>query len=83
MKRILLPFVSALIVSNIFAAQPVRYDAKVWRAVRTYDLASLSKELDRAAHAPWAGKLSAMSAAIANLATDCVRAREYRDVPAA
>ncbi|HST30705.1 MAG TPA: hypothetical protein VLK27_07695 [Chthoniobacterales bacterium] len=28
------------------ASPPVRYDAKVWRAVQTYDLTALSKNLD-------------------------------------
>ena len=37
MKRILLLLVTVLIAANIFG-KPVRYDAKVWRAVQTYDL---------------------------------------------
>jgi hypothetical protein len=36
-------FASSLI--SAFAA-PVRYEAKVWRAVQTYDLVALSKNLD-------------------------------------
>ena len=51
MKRIW-ALTTVLLIGNgaiVFAAQPARYDAKVWRAVRTYDLATLSKELD--AHA--------------------------------
>jgi hypothetical protein len=47
MKRISL-FLVAILVGNasiIFAA-PVRYEAKVWRAVQTYDVATLSKNLD-------------------------------------
>ena len=48
MKRSL--FVSALFVASSltigFAAPPVRYDAKVWRAVQTYDVATLSKNFD-------------------------------------
>jgi len=47
MKRILLLTLPVLIGSSaiIFAAA-VRYDAKVWRAVQTYDLATLSKSLE-------------------------------------
>jgi hypothetical protein len=47
MKRILLLLVAILIGygSAMFAAA-VRYDAKVWRAVQTYDLVTLSKNLD-------------------------------------
>ena len=45
MKRILLLLVTVLIAANIFG-KPVRYDAKVWRAVQTYDLATLTKNLD-------------------------------------
>jgi hypothetical protein len=33
-------------LSITLAAPPVRYEAKVWRAVQTYDLVSLSKNLD-------------------------------------
>ncbi len=37
----------AISTSITFAApKPVRYDAKVWRAVQTYDLATVSKNLD-------------------------------------
>lgn len=43
-------FLSALLVAGsltvAFGAPPVRYDAKVWRAVQTYDVVSLSKSLD-------------------------------------
>ena len=48
MKRILLPFVSALIASNIFAA-PIPYDdAKRARGgVPIYDVVTLSGDLDR------------------------------------
>jgi hypothetical protein len=48
MKRILLPFVSALIASNIFAA-PISYDdAKKARCgVPIYDVVTLSRDLDR------------------------------------
>ena len=47
MKRILL-LIAAILVGNgsIMSAASVRYDAKVWRAVQTYDLATLSKNLD-------------------------------------
>jgi hypothetical protein len=47
MKRILLPFVSALIASNIFAA-PIPYDdAKRARGgVPIYDVVTLSRDLD-------------------------------------
>jgi hypothetical protein len=45
MKRSLLPVIAVLIITNL-SAKPVRYDAKVWRAVQTYDLAALSKDLD-------------------------------------
>jgi hypothetical protein len=39
---------AVLFVSNLITAfaGPVRYDAKVWRAVQTYDLVALSKNLD-------------------------------------
>lgn len=42
-------FIALLLASStaiIFGAPPVRYDAKVWRAVQTYDLNTLSKNLD-------------------------------------
>jgi hypothetical protein len=47
MKRILL-LIAAILVGNgsIMFAAAVRYDAKVWRAVQTYDLVTLSKNLD-------------------------------------
>jgi len=47
MKRILLLLVAILIGNGPtgFSA-PVRYDAKVWRAVQTYDVATRSKNLD-------------------------------------
>src|SRR2546423_12826429 len=47
MKRIslLLLAISLSALSAVFAA-PVRYEAKVWRAVQTYDLATLSKNVD-------------------------------------
>jgi hypothetical protein len=47
MKRALLLsaffFATSILVT---VAAPVRYDAKVWRAVQTYDLTELSKNLD-------------------------------------
>ena len=47
MKRILLLLVAILIGNgSIMFGAAVRYDAKVWRAVQTYDLAALSKNLD-------------------------------------
>ena len=45
MNRILLLLVTTLIATNVFG-KPVRYDAKVWRAVQIYDLATLTKNLD-------------------------------------
>ena len=48
MKRILLPFVSALIASNIFAAPVSFEDAKRARGgVPMYDVVTLSKYLDQ------------------------------------
>ena len=48
MKRILLPFVSALIASNIFAAPISSDDAKRARGgVPIYDAVTLSRDLDR------------------------------------
>ena len=48
MKRTLFFVAVLLAVSTLitFAAPPVRYDAKVWRAVQTYDLVAISKNLD-------------------------------------
>jgi hypothetical protein len=47
MKKILLLLVATLIASgSILFGAAVRYEAKVWRAVQTYDLATLSKNLD-------------------------------------
>ena len=47
MKRTLLPLLAISLINGttIFGAG-VRYDAKAWRAVQTYDLATLSKNLD-------------------------------------
>lgn len=47
MKRTL--FLSAIFFAGgiaITLGAPIRYEAKVWRAVQTYDLVSLSKNLD-------------------------------------
>jgi hypothetical protein len=47
MKRIFILLVALLIAdSAITFGAGVRYNAKVWQAVQTYDLASLSKNLD-------------------------------------
>ena len=47
MKRTSLVLVVLLATSAAIAfAAPVRYDAKVWSAVQTYDLVALSKNLD-------------------------------------
>jgi len=46
MKRTLLLITGLLISAGIISAAPVRYEAKVWRAVQTYDLVSVSKNLD-------------------------------------
>ena len=47
MKKNLLLLVATLIASgSILFGAAVRYEAKVWRAVQTYDLATLSKNLD-------------------------------------
>jgi hypothetical protein len=47
MKRILLLLVAILVGNgSIMFGAAVRYDAKIWRAVQTYDLVTLSKNLD-------------------------------------
>ena len=48
MKRLSLVLVATLIGTTgiTFSAKPVRYPAKVWSAVQTYDLVALSKNLD-------------------------------------
>src|SRR5260370_31895042 len=47
MKRIFLLLVALLLSDSPFmSGAAVRYDAKTWRAVQTYDLATLSKNLD-------------------------------------
>jgi len=47
MKRILFLLVAILVgTGSIMLGGGVRYDAKVWRAVQSYDLVTLSKNLD-------------------------------------
>jgi hypothetical protein len=48
MKRFLFLLFAIVLVTGAvtFAAKPVRYEAKVWRTVQTYDLATLSKDLE-------------------------------------
>ena len=47
MKRILLLLVAILVGNgSIMSGATVRYDAKIWHAVQTYDLGALSKNLD-------------------------------------
>lgn len=48
MKRISLVLIATLIgtAGITFSAKPVRYAAKVWSAVQTYDVVTLSKNLD-------------------------------------
>jgi hypothetical protein len=46
MKRIPLLLIALLASIEILSAAAVRYDAKTWRAVQTYDAAALSKNLD-------------------------------------
>jgi hypothetical protein len=47
MKRILVLLVGILVGNDsIMFGAAIRYDAKVWRAVQTYDLVTLSKNLD-------------------------------------
>ena len=48
MKRILPLLFLILGAAALFAAspKPVRYEAKVWRSVQTYDLVTLSKDLE-------------------------------------
>jgi hypothetical protein len=46
MRRILLLAIAVLFsIGAILSGAPVRYEAKVWRAVQTYDLAKLEKDL--------------------------------------
>lgn len=46
MKRILLLVIAVFLSIEIIWAAAVRYDAKTWRAVQTYDVATLSKNLE-------------------------------------
>src|SRR5437868_12658587 len=48
MKRILPLLFAIPVATAVFASapKPVRYEAKVWQAVQTYDLNTLSKDLD-------------------------------------
>lgn len=39
-------FLPIIFAATLAIAKPVRYDAKIWRAVQTYDVGSLSKDLD-------------------------------------
>jgi hypothetical protein len=52
MKRILPLLFAGTIATATFASapKPVRYDARVWQAVQTYDLATLSKDLEAHTH---------------------------------
>jgi len=46
MKRILFLIAAVFVTVQLITAAGVRYDAKVWRAVQTYDLVTLSKNLE-------------------------------------
>jgi|SRR5580704_8214403 hypothetical protein len=46
MKRILALLIALFFSIEILSAAAVRYDAKTWRAVPTYDTAALSKNLE-------------------------------------
>lgn len=46
MKRIPLLLIALFVSTEVLSAAAVRYDAKTWRAVQTYDTAALSKNLD-------------------------------------
>jgi hypothetical protein len=46
MKRIPLLLIALFVSIEVLSAAAVRYDAKTWRAVQTYDAAALSKNLD-------------------------------------
>jgi hypothetical protein len=46
MKRIPLVLIALFVSIEVLSAAAVRYDAKTWRAVQTYDAAALSKSLD-------------------------------------
>jgi len=45
-RRALSAVVLTVITAVSVGAAPVRYDAKVWRAVKTYDLVAVSNDLD-------------------------------------
>jgi hypothetical protein len=45
-NALVLPAVIFLSSAALMSGAAVRYEAKVWRAVQTYDLATLSKDLD-------------------------------------
>ena len=46
MKRILLSITALFVGIEFVSAADVRYDAKVWRAVQTYDVTHLSNNLE-------------------------------------
>jgi hypothetical protein len=46
MKRVLLLLITVFLGTEIIWAAPVRYDAKAWRSVQTYDVATMSKNLE-------------------------------------
>ena len=46
MKRILVILIALFLSDEMISAATVRYDAKAWRAVQTYEVAPLSKNLD-------------------------------------
>lgn len=46
MKRTLVLLMAFVLSVEILSAAAVRYDAKAWRAVQTYDVASMSKNLE-------------------------------------
>jgi hypothetical protein len=46
MKRILVVLIGLFLSIAMLSAAAVRYDAKTWRAMQTYDVATLSKNLE-------------------------------------
>jgi hypothetical protein len=46
MKRILVILIALFLSDEMISAASVRYEAKTWRAVQTYEVATLSKNLD-------------------------------------
>ncbi|MBV9617731.1 MAG: hypothetical protein JO201_00830 [Verrucomicrobia bacterium] len=50
MKRIFALVVALFLSIEILAAAAVRYDAKTWAALKTYEAAALSKNLDNHVH---------------------------------